>query len=114
MSIGGCWVSMYERFIAQRLAQLREAKGVSGREMSLDMGQNASYVNRIENGRALPSMQGFLYICEYLNITPEDFFKKEVANPILLNDVISELQELSAEQLSIIRDIIVDIKQLHK
>lgn len=105
---------MYERFIAQRLAQLREAKGVSGREMSLDMGQNSSYVNRIENGKALPSMQGFLYICEYLNITPEEFFKQKIDNPMLLNKVISELQDLSPQQLKIILGIISDIKLLHK
>lgn len=105
---------MYEEFIAQRLVQLREAKGVSGREMSLDMGQNSSYVNRIENGKALPSMQSFLYICEYLHITPEEFFKQDIDNPILLNQVVSELQSLSPEQLNIILGIIADIKQLHK
>lgn len=105
---------MYEKFIAKRLAQLREAKGVSGREMSLDMGQNSSYVNRIENGKALPSMQGFLYICEYLSVTPEEFFKEDIANPVLLNEVIEELRSLSPEQLNIILGIIADIKKLHK
>ncbi len=100
---------MYEELIAKRLAQLREAKGVSGREMSLDMGQNSSYVNRIENGKAMPSMHGFLYICEYLKVTPEEFFKQEIENPILLNEVISELKDLSPEQLEIIRGIIVNI-----
>lgn len=67
---------MYEDLFAKRLTQLREAKGVSGREMSLDIGQNSSYINRIENGKAMPSMQGFLYICEYLKVTPEEFFDK--------------------------------------
>ena len=46
----------------------------SAREMSLALGQNPSYINRIENGKALPSMQGFFSICEYLQITPGDFF----------------------------------------
>ena len=40
---------MYEEQIAKRLALLRTAKGVSAREMSLDIGQNSSYINRIEN-----------------------------------------------------------------
>ena len=31
---------MYEDLIAKRLAHLRTAKGVSAREMSLDIGQN--------------------------------------------------------------------------
>ena len=107
-------VNMYEEFIAKRLAQLREAKGVSGREMSLNMGQNSSYVNRIENGKALPSMQGFIYICEYLHVTPEEFFKQDVGDPVLLNQVISELRDLSPNQLNIILGIISDIKRLHQ
>ena len=38
------------------------------------IGQNSSYINRIENQRAFPSMQGFFYICEYLGVTPGAFF----------------------------------------
>lgn len=40
---------------AERLSQLREAKQVSAREMSLSIGQNCSYINRIENKKAFPS-----------------------------------------------------------
>lgn len=65
---------MYEEFFSRRLAQLRAQKGVSAREMSLAIGQNSSYINRIENQRAFPSMQGFFYICEYLGVTPGAFF----------------------------------------
>lgn len=50
---------MYEDFFAERLASLREQKRVSAREMSLAIGQNESYINRIENKKAFPSMQGF-------------------------------------------------------
>lgn len=64
---------MYEEFFSRRLAQLRAQKGVSAREMSLAIGQNSSYINRIENQRAFPSMQGFFYICEYLGVTPGAF-----------------------------------------
>lgn len=59
---------------AERLSQLRNAKGVSGREMSLSMGQAAGYVNNIENGNNLPSLAMFFEICEYLNVTPQEFF----------------------------------------
>jgi hypothetical protein len=31
-------------------------------------------INNIENGINLPSMQAFFYICEYLEITPKEFF----------------------------------------
>ena len=46
-----------EENFAERLSQLREARQVSAREMSLAIGQNCSYINRIENKKAFPSMR---------------------------------------------------------
>ncbi len=48
----------------KRISDLRIGGGQnSAREMSLALGQNPSYINRIENGKALPSMQGlFQYL----------------------------------------------------
>ena len=53
---------MYEDFFADRIAFLRMQKNVSAREMSLAIGQNCSYINRIENKLAFPSMAAFLNI----------------------------------------------------
>ena len=52
---------MYEEQFPLRLAQLRVLKGVSARDMSLSLGQNAGYINNIESGKALPSMSNFFY-----------------------------------------------------
>lgn len=50
---------MFEDFFVDRLTSLRNQKNVSAREMSLALGQNESYINRIENRLAFPSMQVF-------------------------------------------------------
>ncbi|MBP1581676.1 MAG: helix-turn-helix transcriptional regulator, partial [Oscillospiraceae bacterium] len=63
----------YSEWFSQRIAELRLQKGVSAREMSLALGQSESYINKIENKRTLPSMMGFFYICEYLNLSPQEF-----------------------------------------
>ena len=52
---------MFEDFFIERLTSLRNQKNVSAREMSLALGQNGSYINRIENRLAFPSMQVFFY-----------------------------------------------------
>ena len=65
---------MYENDFSIRLAALRQKKGVSARDMSLSLGQNSGYINHIENRQALPSMAVFFNICEYLEISPEEFF----------------------------------------
>ena len=43
--------------------------------MSLSIGQSAGYINALENRNGFPSMQVFFYICEYLGVTPAEFFE---------------------------------------
>ena len=105
---------MYENLIAERLAMLRNAKGVSAREMSLDIGQNSSYINRIENGKSMPSMQGFLYICEYLGVTPSEFFATESPSSCASLILAKELEGLSAEQIKVVKNLVADLKKLSK
>ena len=42
--------------------------------MSLDLGKSGSYMRNISTGKALPSMHEFLRICDYLGVTPQEFF----------------------------------------
>ncbi len=100
---------MYEDEFSIRLSQLRTKKGVSAREMSLSIGQNAGYISNIENGKALPSMASFFFICEYLDISPSDFFDTAAPNPEKLNDLIKQLKKLSDKQLDSIGSIVTDI-----
>lgn len=75
-----------EKFIAERIAILRTNMNISARDMSLSLGQSSNYINNIENKRALPSMQMFLYICEFLKIEPKDFFNEDSNISILSID----------------------------
>ena len=90
-----------EETFASRLTSLREQKKVSAREMSLDLGQNGSYINRIENRKAFPSMQCFFYICDYLQISPAAFFDDTTKAPHALDALTELLKTLSIEQLEI-------------
>ena len=90
---------MDEKDFSLRLAQLREKKGVSARDMSLSIGQNPGYINGIESGKALPSISGFFYICDYLNITPMEFFDVSVKNPTKSKELLDATKNLSNEQL---------------
>ena len=90
---------MYEDFFVERLISLRNQKNVSAREMSLALGQNGSYINRIENKLALPSMQAFFYICEYFQISPQEFFDENNPAPIKIDQIIEELKKLDSIQL---------------
>ena len=97
---------VYEEIFALRLSKLRNQKGVSARDMSLSIGQNANYINMIENGRALPSMTVFFYICEFLNITPSEFFDLDSNDPVALRELTGKLKKLPSEYLSHIEAIV--------
>lgn len=98
---------MYEEDFPTRLAFLRTQKGVSARDMSLSIGQNAGYINNIETGKALPSMSAFFFICEYLNISPQEFFDTDSKQPEALRSLITNLKQLDPQMLQHI-SIIVD------
>ncbi len=98
---------VYEDVFALRLSRLRNQKGVSARDMSLSIGQNQNYINNIESGRSLPSMTVFFYICEFLNITPSEFFDLESSQPEALRELVEKLKKLPPEYLKHI-DAIVD------
>ena len=89
---------MYEENFSKRLIQLRMNKGVSARDMSLSIGQNPGYINSIETGKALPSMANFFYICEYLDITPMEFFDFDATRPTELDLITKDLNKLSDSQ----------------
>ncbi len=100
---------MYEKEFSQRLAKLRLQKGVSARDMSLSIGQNPGYINNIESGKAMPSMMCFFYICEYLNISPSEFFDIKSENPERLNTLVEDLKHLDSKQLENISAIVKDL-----
>lgn len=85
---------MYEEFFQNRLAQLRNLKNVSARDMSLSIGQNPGYINNIETGKALPSMAAFFYICDFLEITPKEFFDDELTDPETYKLLTGKLKKL--------------------
>lgn len=98
--------TMLDNQFCRRLAELRIQKGVSARDMSLSIGQSAGYINNIENGKNFPSMMGFFYICEYLGISPEEFFAFETENPIKSSEIAKSLKSLDDTKLNILSAII--------
>ena len=101
---------MEKEQFARRMSQLRQAKGVSARDMSLSLGQSAGYINNIENGVNLPSMAMFFYICDYLEVTPEEFFAAELTDPVRLRTLAGSLRRLSSRQLEPLAQLAQEMK----
>jgi len=100
---------MDEKDFAIRLSRLREKKGVSARDMSLSIGQNPGYINGIETGKFKPSLDGILFICDYLGVTPSEFFDTKTPNPSKLDSLIEDMRKLNDQQLEIISNLVKDM-----
>ena len=59
----------------------------------------------------ISSMQGFFFICEYLEITPQEFFNDELLNPVKYNNLLCDLEELDSEQLDIVGAVVKGLKK---
>ncbi|SET55680.1 helix-turn-helix domain-containing protein [Lacrimispora sphenoides] len=86
-------------YIRKKITELRIKKDVSEHRMSLDLGHSRSYIHGIVTGKSLPSMTEFLYICEYLEVTPKYFFDSDGENPILISQLVEEASSLSESDL---------------
>lgn len=95
----------------KRLSTLREQKGVSARNMSLSIGQCESYINSIENKKILPSLNVFFYICEFLNVSPSDFFNETNTHPAEIDALLGEARKLNCDELQHLLLITKDINK---
>ncbi len=99
------------RDFSDKLRILRSEKGVSAREMSLSLGQNVNYINLIENGKRRPSLDMFLYICEYLKVEPDYFFKNEEIDKESDRYFEQIIKSLTLEQKKKLAKFILTMKQ---
>lgn len=97
----------YKNEFSDLLRSLRNQRGLSAREMSLALGQNVNYINLIENGKRLPSMQGFFSMCEYMNISPLDFFSAGLSESETLDKKLTAaFSDLTKKQKQVLTDFI--------
>lgn len=93
-----------------RLRFLRNERNLSAREMSLALGQNESYINKIETGQRSLPMESFFKICDYLKISPATFFDDAVQNTdIETSSLVEAFRRLSPNQAETIYSIITDL-----
>ena len=90
---------MNEDFVRERITQLRLKKGVSEYQMSYDLGHSRGYVYNISSGKALPPLKEFLAICDYLEITPQQFFDDSEQNPELVQKALAGMRQLDESDM---------------
>lgn len=102
--------SDYKQDFIFSLKKFRCARNISAREMSLALGQNVNYINLIESGKRLPSMQGFFSICEYFNVVPADFLRissqKLTERDSVVKEISVDLYSLTESEISTVKKMV--------
>lgn len=62
--------------IARTLKEVREAKNISRYKLAKGIGMSKSTIIYIEECKQVPKVSTLLMICDFLQIKPEDVFKK--------------------------------------
>lgn len=99
-------IAMYESFVKDRITQLRLRKGVSEYQMSYELGHSRGYVYNISSGKALPPLKEFFAICEYFEITPQQFFDESSKNPELIQKAVEGMKKLDENDILMLLSII--------
>lgn len=86
-------------------------KKISENKMSELLGHSSGYIRGISSGRALPSMQEFFYICDFLGVTPQQFFDAGQANPAKIQAIADGLASLDAENLDLVASLVKALKK---
>ncbi len=94
---------MNEKFVADRITELRMQKGISEYKLSEILGFSKSYINNISRHANAPSIGAFLAICDCFGITPIEFFLPEYDSE--MKKLIHKFSELTDDEKKLIMEV---------
>ena len=64
-------ILQYEKFVCDRITELREKRGISEHRLSLELGKSGSYIRSITSGATMPSVKELFNIILYFEMSPQ-------------------------------------------
>lgn len=89
---------MDKKVIANRIAELREKKNISERQMSRELGHSPSYISGILRNKGLPALETLEDICEYFEISLADFLNQDYKGDVSTVYITKRIKELVDEE----------------
>lgn len=93
-------------FLRDRISQLRVDNHLSEYALSYAIGRSRGYITSISTGRILPSWSKFFALCDYLSLSPSEFFDPEREEDHVITEIVSELKNLTKEQQTAFLEVI--------
>jgi transcriptional regulator with XRE-family HTH domain len=108
-----------DAYIRNRITELRKRMDVSEHKMSLDLGKSKGYIHNIATARSsvLPSVTELLRICDYLGVTPKQFFdvqaklplNNSVGDSLVKKQAIGKIQNLNDDEVKAVLPVLAAI-----
>lgn len=105
---------MDRKFVKERYAKIRLAHNISARKLRLELGQSREYINQIENGNALPSLEGLFNFCDFFKISLSEFFEEKLNFPVEYEQIIEELNKMDLFEIKLVYDMLKLINKSKK
>ena len=99
----------FQKMITKRIYDIRSSKNISARKCSELMGVSSQYINQIETGGKMPSLEGLKKFCDVMNISLSDFFDTRTEYPGEQLVLLKYCNKLSTDE---IEDVINIVKRL--
>lgn len=102
---------MIDKFFGDRITELRMKKGIAKVEMSLRLGKSKTYIWTIAAHKSYPQMTSFYDICEFLEVTPTEFFEPS-ASPENI-ELLKMFNSMTSEDKQVLMRLMKGLKE-HK
>lgn len=100
---------MEKNYIKNRVYYIRMAHKISARNLSLELGMSTEYINQLESGRLVPSLDFLINFCEYFGMTLGEFFDEGTAYPLETKKIVEELNKMTSEEIDLIYNLLLTI-----
>lgn len=101
---------MDAEFIQNRISMLLKERNMSEYELSMNLAKSKGYIQSITSGRALPSMQLLLNICDSFNITPSQFFNDDKSASLEYLELCNNIKDLSSADIKLLNELVNRLK----
>ena len=90
----------YDKFIRERITELRLRKNISEYRLSLELGKSSSYIRQITSGSSMPSIKELFNIFDFFKITAVEFFAPMYISDNLFDIICQKLRKLDDVELN--------------
>lgn len=101
---------MDAEFIQNRISMLLKERNMSEYELSMNLAKSKGYIQSITSGRALPSMQLLLNICDSFNITPSQFFNDDKSASLEYLELCNNIKDLPSADIKLLNGLVKRLK----